>query len=118
MKNIIEYEKQQLDQFQKSGIFKELNELAIKKGFKCILHSGDMHPEILKAFKIQKASVLSIGLYLNNNVVTDDEGGEYHFSTDIVYILKNGDIKFFSWKEDEEFIENLRHTIFWLDKKE
>lgn len=116
MINIAEYEKQQLEQFQKSSIFKELNKLTVEKGYKCTLRIGNMHPEVLKAFKIQKARVLSVGLYLNDHIVTDDEGAEYDFSTDLVYILKNDDIKFFRWEKDEEFIANLRDTILWLKK--
>lgn len=117
MTNIIEYEKQQLDRFQKSSIFKELNELAAKKGYECILRIGDMHPEVLKAFKIRKARVLSMGLYLDNHVVTDDEGSAYDFSTDLVYVLKNDGIKVFEWEKDEEFIANLRDIIVWLNNK-
>lgn len=111
MKYIIDYEKQQLNELLKSDIYIELNRLAVEKGYECIPIIGDMYPGYLKLYKYKEARVLSVGLYLNGNIVTVDDDGEYDFAAIIMSKLKKGYIRLTPWEENEEFLSELRDLI-------
>lgn len=108
------YGEREVNSFRQSPIFFKLNDLANQLGFL-----------VEYSFEYGKNDSKRIYLWFDivdqdGNFVTSDEYDEYSnlgFSTLIIEIDKKGRVKFYSWEDDEDFIDVVNWAIVELKKK-
>ncbi len=108
------YSVNEMNLFKSSPVFLELDDLSKQKGFifECSLGFGkDDKNNFYMGFRV---------IDKNGNPVLSSEYDDFADLSDatcIIEIDKKERIKFFSWEEDDEFMESLNWALTELNKK-